>query len=109
MRDSTRQGEITALLNRRPRRLSGGERQRVAQARALAADPDVLLLDEPLSSLDAPIRRRLRDELHVLFESLAIPIIYVTHDQRTATAFGDRTAILRGGTVEQVGQPSEVL
>jgi molybdate/tungstate transport system ATP-binding protein len=101
--------EIDDLLDRRPQTLSGGERQRVALARTLATDPDALLLDEPLSSLDAPIRRRLRGELDDLFRSLAIPVILVTHDQRTATALGDRTAVLRDGAVEQVGPPTEVL
>ncbi|WP_232686828.1 ABC transporter ATP-binding protein [Halobacterium zhouii] len=101
--------EITDVLDRRPSTLSGGERQRVALARTLAADPAALLLDEPLSSLDAPIRRRLRDELHSLFASLDIPVVYVTHDQRTATALGDRIAILRDGAVEQVGTPDDVL
>ena len=101
--------ELDGVLDRRPATLSGGERQRVALARTLAADPDVLLLDEPLSSLDAPIRKRLRDELHGLFTSLDIPVLYVTHDQRTATALGDRIAIVRDGDVEQVGSPSAVL
>lgn len=101
--------EIDRLLDRRPPALSGGERQRVALARTLAADPDALLLDEPLSSLDAPIRRRLREELHTLFGSLSIPVVYVTHDQRTATALGDRLAIVRDGAIEQVGDPSSVL
>ena len=101
--------ELEDVLDRKPSTLSGGERQRVALARTLATDPDVLLLDEPLSSLDAPIRKRLRDELHSLFESLAIPILYVTHDQRTATALGDRIAIVRDGEPEQVGTPSTVL
>ena len=101
--------EIEDVLDRRPRTLSGGERQRVALARTLATEPDALLLDEPLSSLDAPIRRRLRDELHDLFGSLAIPVVIVTHDQRTATALGDRIAVLGDGTVEQVGPPSEVI
>ena len=101
--------EIADILDRKPPTLSGGERQRVALARTLATDPDVLLLDEPLSSLDAPIRKRLRDELHGLFESLEIPILYVTHDQRTATALGDRIAIVRDGDLEQVGSPSAVL
>lgn len=101
--------EIDDVLNHRPAELSGGEQQRVALARTLAADPDALLLDEPLSSLDAPIRRRLRDELHTLFETLEIPVIYVTHDQRTATALGDRIVIFRDGRVEQVGSPSEVI
>jgi molybdate/tungstate transport system ATP-binding protein len=101
--------ELGDVLDRRPRTLSGGERQRVALARTLATDPDALLLDEPLSSLDAPIRRRLRDELHDLFRSLAIPVVLVTHDQRTATALGDRIAVLGDGTVQQVGPPSEML
>jgi molybdate/tungstate transport system ATP-binding protein len=101
--------EIGDVLDRRPPTLSGGERQRVALARTLAADPDVLLLDEPLSSLDAPIRRRLRGQLHALFASLDIPVVYVTHDQRTAAALGDRMAIFRDGTVEQVGPPDAVI
>jgi molybdate/tungstate transport system ATP-binding protein len=101
--------EIDDVLDRRPPTLSGGERQRVALARTLAAEPETLLLDEPLSSLDAPIRRRLRGELRPLFESLDIPVVYVTHDQRTATALGDRMAIFRDGTIEQLGSPTEVL
>ncbi|MFD1648076.1 ABC transporter ATP-binding protein [Haloarchaeobius litoreus] len=101
--------EIDAVLDRTPRALSGGERQRVALARTLAADPDALLLDEPLSSLDAPIRRRLRLELHDLFDSLDIPVVYVTHDQRTASALGDRIAVLHDGQLEQIGPSSAVL
>jgi molybdate/tungstate transport system ATP-binding protein len=107
--DLTARLEIDDLLDRRPPSLSGGERQRVALARTLAADPDVLLLDEPLSSLDAPIRRRLRAELHDLFATLDVPVLYVTHDQRAATALGDRIAVLREGAVEQVGSPGAVL
>ncbi|MGQ3330361.1 ABC transporter ATP-binding protein [Halorubrum sp. FL23] len=101
--------ELDGVLERKPATLSGGERQRVALARTLATDPDALLLDEPLSSLDAPIRKRLRDELYRLFESLDIPVLYVTHDQRTATALGDRLAIVRDGGIEQVGPPSTVI
>jgi molybdate/tungstate transport system ATP-binding protein len=101
--------EIRAVLERRPEALSGGERQRVALARTLAAEPDALLLDEPLSSLDTPIRRRLRDQLHDLFASLDIPVVYVTHDQRAATVLGDRLAVLHAGRVEQVGTPEAVL
>lgn len=101
--------ELEGVLDRKPPTLSGGERQRVALARTLATDPDALLLDEPLSSLDAPIRKRLRDELHSLFSSFDIPVLLVTHDQRTATALGDRIAIVRDGKLEQVGTPSTVL
>lgn len=101
--------EISDILNQRPATLSGGERQRIALARTLAADPDVLLLDEPLSSLDAPIRRRLRRDLADLLASLDVPVVYVTHDQRTATAVGDRLAVFHNGSVEQVGPPSTVL
>ncbi|GAB6862035.1 ABC transporter ATP-binding protein [Haloplanus litoreus] len=101
--------EIRDALDRRPGALSGGERQRVALARTLAADPDCLLLDEPLSSLDAPTARRLRDELHDLFAALDLPVVYVTHDRRAATVLGDRIAVLRDGRVEQVGPPDEIL
>jgi molybdate/tungstate transport system ATP-binding protein len=101
--------EIEGVLDRRPGSLSGGERRRVALARTLAADPDALLLDEPLSSLDEPVRRRLRTELADLFAGLAVPVVYVTHDQRAATALGDRVAVLRDGTIEQVGTPADVL
>ncbi|MEF8812807.1 MAG: ABC transporter ATP-binding protein [Halovenus sp.] len=100
--------ELSDVLEKRPPRLSGGEKQRVALARTLAADPEALLLDEPLSSLDAPIRRRLRGELHTLLTSLEIPVVYVTHDQRTAATLGDRLAIFRDGELEQVGSPSRV-
>lgn len=100
--------EIESLLDRPATTLSSGERQRVALARALAADPAVLLLDEPLANLDAPIRRRLRAQLGALFESLAIPVVYVTHDQRTATALGDRVAVLRDGRIVQRGRAETV-
>ena len=101
--------EVEHVLDRRASTLSGGETQRVALARALAADPDALLLDEPLSNLDTPIRRRLRAALRELFVSLAIPVVYVTHDQRAATALGDRIAVLRAGRVEQIGPPEGIL
>ena len=100
---------IDGVLDRRPAALSGGERQRVALARTLAADPDAVLLDEPLSSLDAPIRRRLRRDLRALFDDLDVPVLYVTHDQRTAAALGDRIAVFRDGQVAQVGGPNDVL
>jgi len=100
--------EVEDLLNRDVSTLSGGERQRVALARALAADPDALLLDEPLANLDAPIKRRLRFELRDVLAALDIPVVYVTHDQRQATTMGDRIAVMRDGTVRQVGTAEEI-
>lgn len=100
--------EIADILDQPAPTLSGGERQRVALTRVLASEPDVLLLDEPLSSLDTPIRHRLRDELHELFAALSIPVVYVTHDQEAATALGDRTAVLKDGAIEQVGTTAEI-
>lgn len=100
--------EIEGILNQRAATLSGGERQRVALARSLATDPAALLLDEPLANLDAPIKRRLRDELRPLLSSLSIPIVYVTHDQHEATAIGDRLAVMEDGTVHQIDTPKEV-
>lgn len=100
--------EITGVLDQSPTTLSGGEIQRVALARTLAAEPEVMLLDEPLSSLDTPTRRRLRDELHTVFNSLQIPVLLVTHNQRTAMALGDRLAILNDGTIQQIGTPNEI-
>ncbi len=88
--------------------LSGGEQQRVALARALAPDPRVLLLDEPLGSLDRPLRERLLDELELLFAELAVTALYVTHDQAEAFALGDRVAVMRRGAVAQVGIPDEL-
>lgn len=91
-----------------PRELSGGERQRVALARALAARPRLLLLDEPLSSLDAPSREELRGSLRRLLHAMGIPSLLVTHDRLEALAIGDRIAVLAGGRVRQVGEVSEV-
>jgi molybdate/tungstate transport system ATP-binding protein len=100
--------EISGVLDQRADTLSGGERQRVALARSLATDPAALLLDEPLANLDAPIKRRLRDELRPLLSSLSIPVLYVTHDQHEATAVGDRLAVMQDGTVHQLDTPTEV-
>ncbi len=88
--------------------LSGGEQQRVALARALAPEPRVLLLDEPLGSLDRRLRDRLLDDLDALFAELAVTALYVTHDQAEAFALGDRVAVLRDGRIVQVGTPDDV-
>jgi multiple sugar transport system ATP-binding protein len=95
-------------LARRPAELSGGERQRVALARALIRQPRVILMDEPLSSLDAQLRGRLRVELKEFQRRTGRTIIYVTHDQLEALTLGDRIAVIRAGMVEQVGTPTEV-
>jgi molybdate transport system ATP-binding protein len=97
-----------ALLSRRPSELSGGQRQRVALARALAPGPRLLLLDEPLSALDAPSRDALRGELRRFLEASGVPALLVTHDRLEALALGDRVAVMAGGTVRQVGPVAEV-
>ncbi len=99
---------IEPLLARRPADLSGGERQRAALARALAARPRLLLLDEPLSALDTPTRDALRGELRALLEAAEVPSIVVTHERAEALALGDRMMVLVGGTVRQVGRVHEV-
>jgi ABC-type sugar transport system ATPase subunit len=96
------------LLARKPYELSGGERQRVALARALVREPDVFLLDEPLSNLDAQLRVQMRAELKRLHQRLGATMVYVTHDQLEALTMGDRVAVLRDGRVQQVGAPDEV-
>ncbi|MFN2469176.1 MAG: ABC transporter ATP-binding protein [Gaiellaceae bacterium] len=97
-----------ALLERKPYELSGGERQRVALARAIVREPDVFLLDEPLSNLDAQLRVQMRAELHRLQLRLGATMVYVTHDQIEALTLGDRVAVLGGGVLQQVGTPEEV-
>jgi multiple sugar transport system ATP-binding protein len=99
---------IEGLLQRKPRQLSGGERQRVALARAMVRDPDVLLLDEPLSNLDAKLRTLARDELQSFQRRLSTTTIYVTHDQVEAMGLGDRVAVMNKGRVRQLGKPQEV-
>lgn len=96
------------LLRRRPAELSGGERQRVALARALAPRPRLLLLDEPLSSLDAPTREALRGELRAALRESGVPALVVTHDRVEALALGDRLVVLADGGVHQVGPVLEV-
>lgn len=94
--------------NRFPYQLSGGQQQRVALARALALKPDVLLLDEPLSALDAKIRVSLRSEIRAIQKQLGITAIYVTHDQEEAMSISDRIVVMHEGKVEQIGTPFEI-
>ena len=96
------------LLRRRPGQLSGGQRQRVAMGRALVREPEVFLLDEPLSNLDAQLRVQMRSELKRLHERVGATTIYVTHDQVEAITLGERIAVLSGGVLQQVGPPQEV-
>jgi ABC-type Fe3+/spermidine/putrescine transport system ATPase subunit len=100
--------KLRGYENRYPSQLSGGEQQRVALARALVVQPRILLLDEPLSNLDAKLRIEMREELRGLVKKLGITAIYVTHDQLEAMSLSDRIAILRRGKVMQVGTPREL-
>ena len=99
---------ISGLEHRRIDQLSGGQRQRVALARAVAIRPGILLLDEPLTALDAALRDRLRGELDRLLRTLGITTIYVTHDQSEAMALGDRIVVMQKGAMVQIGTPREI-
>jgi multiple sugar transport system ATP-binding protein len=99
---------ITELLARYPSQTSGGQRQRIAVARALAMQPQVLLMDEPLSNLDALLRLEARAELKRLLREIGSTTIYVTHDQVEALSMGDRVAVMRSGEIVQVGEPLDV-
>ncbi|MDV3104862.1 ABC transporter ATP-binding protein, partial [Thermococcus waiotapuensis] len=99
---------LSELLNRKPRELSGGQRQRVALGRAIVRRPQVFLMDEPLSNLDAKLRVKMRAELKKLQRQLGVTTIYVTHDQVEAMTMGDRVAIINAGELQQVGTPDEV-
>ncbi len=100
--------KIEGFLRRKPRELSGGERQRVALARALVREPNVFLLDEPLSNLDAKLRASAREELANFQKNIGITTIYVTHDQVEAMGMGDRIAVMNEGNVRQLSTPSEI-
>jgi putative spermidine/putrescine transport system ATP-binding protein len=99
---------LTGLEDRYPKELSGGQAQRVALARALVMNPDVLLLDEPLSNLDAKLRQEMRVEIRLLHESLGLTTIFVTHDQDEALTFSDRLVVMNDGKIVQYGKPREV-
>lgn len=100
--------QIENLLNKKAARLSGGQQQRVAVGRALVRKPEIFLLDEPLSNLDAKLRYHLRVELARIHKELKITTIYVTHDQDEAMALADRIALIRDGEIQQVGRPEEL-
>ncbi|MYL67470.1 ABC transporter ATP-binding protein [Halorubrum distributum] len=100
--------DLPDAADRDPESLSGGQQQRIAMARALAPGPDVLLLDEPMSALDARLRERLRAQVKRIQSELGITTIYVTHDQEEALAVSDRVAVMNGGTPEQVAPPRTV-
>ncbi len=100
--------DITQYLERKPKALSGGQRQRVAIGRAIVREPKVLLMDEPLSNLDAKLRNQMRAEILKLRQQINTTFIYVTHDQTEAMTLGDRIVIMRDGFIQQIGTPQEV-
>ncbi|QOS13722.1 ABC-type transport system ATP-binding protein (probable substrate glycerol-3-phosphate) (plasmid) [Haloferax gibbonsii] len=106
--EATETLDIAHLRDRKPKELSGGERQRVAIGRALVREPDVFLMDEPLSNLDAKLRVQMRAELLKLHRGLETTTVYVTHDQTEAMTLGDRVAVLEDGRLQQVAAPQEL-
>ena len=100
--------DITQYLDRKPKALSGGQRQRVAIGRAIVRDPQVMLMDEPLSNLDAKLRNEMRAEIIKLRQRINTTFVYVTHDQTEAMTLGDRIVIMKDGVIQQVGTPQEV-
>ena len=99
--------ELTPLLDRKPKQLSGGQRQRVAMGRSIVREPQVFLMDEPLSNLDAKLRVQMRAEISAVVRSLNTTTMYVTHDQTEAMTMGDRMAVMKAGVLQQLGTPSE--
>jgi len=108
VKEASRMLGIENLLDRKPKALSGGQRQRVAVGRAIVREPQVFLMDEPLSNLDAKLRVQMRAELSKLHSRLQTTSIYVTHDQTEAMTMGDRIVVLRDGVIQQVGSPLEI-
>ena len=100
--------QLDCLADRYPAQLSGGQRQRIALARALAVEPQVLLLDEPFGALDAKVRKELRRWLRRLHDDLHVTSIFVTHDQEEALEVADRVVLMNGGNIEQIGAPQQV-
>ena len=108
VREAAETLDITQYLDRKPKALSGGQRQRVAIGRAIVREPKVLLMDEPLSNLDAKLRNQMRAEIIKLRERINTTFIYVTHDQTEAMTLGDRIVIMKDGFIQQIGTPQEV-
>ncbi|MBU4000933.1 MAG: ABC transporter ATP-binding protein [Proteobacteria bacterium] len=108
VKDQLHRVKMTDYSDRKPNQLSGGQQQRIALARALAAGSDCLLLDEPLSNLDARLRLHMREELLHLVKSSGITAVYVTHDQKEALSMADRMAVMDSGRIVQVGTPEEI-
>ncbi len=108
VRRASRMVELDDFLHRKPAELSGGQRQRVALARAIVREPNVFLMDEPLSNLDAKLRVSTRAQIKNLSHELAVTTIYVTHDQIEAMTLADRVVVMKGGVVQQVGSPTEI-
>src|SRR5699024_11035908 len=100
--------DLDPYLDRKPSYLSGGQRQRVAMGRAIVRRPKVLLMDEPLSNLDAKLRVQMRAEISRLQDQLGVTTVYVTHDQTEAMTLGDRVVVMKGGVIQQVGEPQEL-
>jgi iron(III) transport system ATP-binding protein len=100
--------KIDHLKNRMPAQLSGGQQQRVALARAIVIQPEVLLMDEPLSNLDAKLRVEMRNAIKSIQNKIGITTVYVTHDQEEALAVSDRIAVMNGGVIQQIGKPQEI-
>jgi multiple sugar transport system ATP-binding protein len=108
VREAARILDITEYLGRKPKALSGGQRQRVAIGRAIVRNPQVFLMDEPLSNLDAKLRNQMRAEIIKLRKEVDTTFIYVTHDQTEAMTLGDRIVIMKDGVIQQIGTPQEV-
>lgn len=100
--------ELGGLEKRRPHELSGGQQQRVALARGLVMKPRILLLDEPLSNLDAKLREKMRRDIRAIQQRLKLTMVYVTHDQKEAFQMSDKVVVMNRGKIEQVGNPSEI-
>ncbi|MFY0595581.1 MAG: ABC transporter ATP-binding protein [Cognatishimia sp.] len=108
VRQASAMVELDEFLHRKPAELSGGQRQRVALARAIVREPNVFLMDEPLSNLDAKLRVSTRAQIKNLSHELAVTTIYVTHDQIEAMTLADRVVVMKGGVVQQVGSPTDI-